>query len=55
MSGIAISVRALRKSYRLYGHPRDMLLEVLSGRLRHREFTVLEDVVSRWATAAWWA
>jgi len=44
VSGIAISVRALGKSYRLYGHPRDMLLEALSGRQRHREFTALEDV-----------
>ena len=44
MSGIAISVRALRKSYRLYAHPRDMVVETLTGRPRHREFTALEDV-----------
>ncbi len=44
MSGIAIAVRALRKSYRLYAHPRDMVIETLTGRPRHREFTALEDV-----------
>ncbi len=47
MSGggdVAISVRGLRKTYRLYAHPRDMLIEALAGRRRHREFTALDDV-----------
>ena len=44
MSGFAITVRGLYKSYRLYAHPRDMLLEALGGRQRHRKFTALDDV-----------
>jgi lipopolysaccharide transport system ATP-binding protein len=44
VSGLAITVRGLRKAYRLYPHPRDMLLEALSGRQRHSEFTALDDV-----------
>jgi lipopolysaccharide transport system ATP-binding protein len=44
VSGIAIAARGLRKTYRLYAHPRDMLVEALAGRRRHREFTALDDV-----------
>jgi lipopolysaccharide transport system ATP-binding protein len=44
VSGIAIAVRGLRKTYRLYAHPRDMLVEALAGRRRHREFTALDEV-----------
>jgi lipopolysaccharide transport system ATP-binding protein len=40
----AIAVRGLRKTYRLYAHPRDMLVEALAGRRRHREFTALDEV-----------
>jgi lipopolysaccharide transport system ATP-binding protein len=40
----AISVRNLRKAYRLYAHPRDMLLEALTGRRRHDEFVALDDI-----------
>jgi lipopolysaccharide transport system ATP-binding protein len=34
----------LRKAYRLYAQPRDMLVEALTGRQRHREFTALDDI-----------
>ena len=44
MTAPAISVAGLRKAYRLYAHPRDMLLEALTGRRRHGEFVALEDV-----------
>jgi lipopolysaccharide transport system ATP-binding protein len=44
VSELAVAVRGLRKAYRLYPHPRDMLLEALSGRQRHREFIALDDV-----------
>lgn len=40
----AISVRRLRKAYRVYNHPRDMMIEALIGRQRHREFVALDDV-----------
>jgi ABC-type polysaccharide/polyol phosphate transport system ATPase subunit len=39
-----ICVRNLRKAYRLYAHPRQMLLEALTGRRRHDEFVALDDV-----------
>jgi lipopolysaccharide transport system ATP-binding protein len=44
VSGLAIAVRGLRKSYRLYARPRDMLFEALGGRQRHREFVALDEV-----------
>ncbi len=44
MSAPSISVRGLRKAYRLYGHPRDMAIELLTGRPRHREFVALDDI-----------
>jgi lipopolysaccharide transport system ATP-binding protein len=40
----AISLRGLRKAYRVYGHPRDMMIEALSGRQRHHDFVALDDV-----------
>lgn len=44
MSDAAISVRQLGKAYRLYAHPRDMLLEALSGKTRHQDFQALDGV-----------
>lgn len=41
---IAIRVKNLSKSYKLYAKPIDMLLEVLSGRARHSEYWALKDV-----------
>jgi lipopolysaccharide transport system ATP-binding protein len=41
---VAISLRGLHKAYRVYNHPRDMMLEVLTGRQRHRDFVALDDV-----------
>lgn len=40
----AISVRSLSKSYRVWNHPRDLLLEGLTGRARHREFPALTEL-----------
>ncbi len=44
MSDAAISIRGLRKAYRLYPHPRDMAIELLTGRSRHDEFVALDDI-----------
>lgn len=43
---IAISVRNLTKTYRIFGHPGDRIKQALTfGRMRfHREFTALKDV-----------
>ena len=43
---IAISVRGLAKTYRLFGHPGDRVKQFLSLGLKqyHREFTALKDV-----------
>jgi lipopolysaccharide transport system ATP-binding protein len=43
---IAISVRSLTKSYRLFGHPGDRIKQFFSLGLKqyHREFTALKDV-----------
>ena len=43
---IAISVRNLTKSYRLFGHPGDRIKQFFSLGLKqyHREFTALKDV-----------
>lgn len=45
-SDIAISVRNLTKTYRLFGHPGDRVKQFLSLGLKqyHREFTALKDV-----------
>lgn len=43
---IAISVKNLTKTYRIFGHPGDRIKQALTfGRVRfHREFTALQDV-----------
>lgn len=45
-SDVAISVRNLTKTYRIFGHPGDRIRQALTlGRMRfHREFTALKDV-----------
>jgi ABC-type polysaccharide/polyol phosphate transport system ATPase subunit len=40
----AISVRSLHKSYRVWNHPRDLLLEGLTGRARHQDFQALSGL-----------
>ena len=40
----AISVRSLSKSYRVWTHPRDLLLKGLTGRVRHHEFQALSGL-----------
>ena len=46
MNDIAISVKNLAKTYRIFGHPGDRIKQALTlGRVRfHREFTALQDV-----------
>jgi lipopolysaccharide transport system ATP-binding protein len=41
---VAISVRNLCKKYKIYKKPMDMVVEWLSGRCRHSEFTALDAV-----------
>lgn len=45
-SDVAISVKHLTKTYRIFGHPGDRIKQALSlGRVRfHKEFTALQDV-----------
>ncbi len=45
-SDIAISVKNLTKTYRIFGHPTDRIKQALTlGKMRfHREFTALQDV-----------
>lgn len=40
----AISVKSLSKIYRVWKQPRDLLIEGLTGRVRHSEFQALTDV-----------
>ena len=43
-SEIAISLNNLSKEFKLYPHPSDMFLELLSGKPRHRSFWALKDI-----------
>ena len=44
MTRRAIEVADLSKSYRVWNNPRDMVLEVLTGRRRHLEFEALSHI-----------
>ena len=44
MSDIAIHVENLSKMYKLYANPKDMLIELVTGKYRHEEFWALRDV-----------
>lgn len=41
---VAIRVAGLTKTYKRYGKPLDMVLELATGRQRHSEITVLQDI-----------
>jgi ABC-type polysaccharide/polyol phosphate transport system ATPase subunit len=43
-SEIAISLNNLSKEFKIYQHPSDMFLELLSGKPRHRSFWALKDI-----------
>jgi lipopolysaccharide transport system ATP-binding protein len=43
-TGVAVSVRGLSKAYKIYARTRDSVVELLTGRPRHREFWALKDI-----------
>lgn len=40
----AFAIKGLSKVYRRYSHPKDLLLELVTGRKRHQEFWALKDI-----------
>ena len=44
MTDPLVSIRNLRKAYRVYSHPSKMIAEVFTGRPHHREFLALENI-----------
>lgn len=44
MSEPAIRLCELSKAYRVWAEPKDLLIETLTGRTRHREFQALSDI-----------
>ena len=44
MNDAVITVANLDKAFRVWPHPRDMLVEAITGRRRHTEFQALSNV-----------
>jgi lipopolysaccharide transport system ATP-binding protein len=44
LDDVAIKVDGLGKAYRVYSRPADMLIELVTGRTRHRAFWALKDI-----------
>lgn len=43
-AGIALSANGVSKQYKVYGSPRDVVLEAVTGRQRHQEHWALRDI-----------
>lgn len=41
---IAVAVKNLNKCFRIYSHPREMIIEFVTGKKRHRLFHALKDI-----------
>jgi ABC-type polysaccharide/polyol phosphate transport system ATPase subunit len=44
MNEIAISAKSVSKAFRVYQSPADMVREILTGKIRHRDFVALDKV-----------
>lgn len=44
MTKLALKVQGLTKTFKVWNRPSDMLVEAVTGRARHTDFTALEDV-----------